>query len=380
MFPELKKLFMLDPDITFLNHGSYGACPKPIFDKYIQFQKQLEKEPVRLLAYDLFPLLEKSRKTLSDFIYCDKDDLIFSPNPSTALNTVIKSLNLNEKDEILTTNHEYGALDRTWHFVCKKTGAKYINQTIKLPFNSKEDFINNFKKGINKNTKIIFLSHITSSTALIFPVEEICKIAKENNILCIIDGAHAPAHIKLNIKKLNPDIYVGACHKWMCSPKGVSFLYVKKELQKNIDPLVVSWGYESEYPSHSQFLDYHQWQGTKDMSAYLTIPDTIKFLKQNNWSSVSKKCRDTNLWARNEINHLLNKKELCDEKFLGQMSTIAIDQDATIDYHIYFYKKYKIQLPFIKWNNQSFIRISLQAYNSIEDINKLMDALKKEMV
>ena len=379
MFPEIKKLFMLDPDITFLNHGSFGACPKPIFDKYIQFQKQLEKEPVRLLAYDVFPLLEKSRDALSKFISCNKDDLIFSPNPSTALNTVIKSLNLKENDEILTTNHEYGALDRTWNFICKKTGAKYIQKTIKLPLNSKEEFINDFKKGINEKTKIIFLSHITSSTALIFPVEEICKLAKENNILCIIDGAHVPAHIKLNIKKLNPDIYVGACHKWMCSPKGVSFLYVKKELQKSIDPLVVSWGYESDEPSHSQFLDYHQWQGTKDMSAYLTIPDTIKFLKHNNWENVSKKCRETNLWARNEINHLLNKEALCDEKFLGQMSSIRIDQDATIDYHIYFYKKYKIQLPFIKWNDQSFIRISLQAYNSIEDINILIDALKKEI-
>ena len=139
MFPELKKLFMLDPDITFLNHGSFGACPKPIFDKYIQFQKQLEKEPVRLLAYDVFPLLEKSRDALSKFISCNKDDLIFSPNPSTALNTVIKSLNLKENDEILTTNHEYGALDRTWNFICKKTDAKYIQQTIKLPLNSKEE-------------------------------------------------------------------------------------------------------------------------------------------------------------------------------------------------------------------------------------------------
>ena len=231
MNPKLKSLFMLDPNITYLNHGSFGACPKPIFDELVNWQKQLEFEPTKHLAYDIFPLLEKSRKSLSDFIGCEMDDVILFPNPSTALNAVIKSLELNSDDEILTTNHEYGALDKTWSFICKKTGAKYIQQNIKLPLTSNTYFIERFKKGITDKTKVIFLSHITSSTALIFPVKEICKIAKEKNILCIIDGAHAPAHINLNIEDINPDVYVGACHKWMCSPKGVSFLYVKKELQ-----------------------------------------------------------------------------------------------------------------------------------------------------
>ena len=158
---------------------------------------------------------------------------------------------------------------------------------------------------------MIFLSHITSSTGLIFPADEICKIAKKKKILCIIDGAHVPGHINLNIKDIDPDIYVGACHKWMCSPKGVSFLYVKKSLQNMIDPLVVSWGYEAESPGHSQFLDYHQWQGTKDMSAYLTIPKTIEFLNTNNWKKISAECRKINLWAREEINNLLGEKSLC---------------------------------------------------------------------
>ena len=308
MFPELKKLFMLNPEITFLNHGSYGACPKPIFDSLIRMKKQLEFEPVKFLGYDIFPLLDKSREALSGFVNCSMDDIVFKPNPSTALNTVIKSLKLSPGDEILSTNHEYGALDRTWHFICKKTGAKYIKQPISLPLQSKQDFIDEFSSGITDRTKIIFLSHITSPTALIFPVKEICKIAKEKKIICIIDGAHAPAHIDVNIKDLDPDVYVGACHKWMCAPKGVSFLYVKKNMQHTIDPLVVSWGYESDDPSHSQFLDYHQWQGTQDISAYLIIPDVIKFLDDNNWINVAAKCREMNIWARDEINQLLNKE------------------------------------------------------------------------
>jgi len=387
MNPKLKSLFMLDPKVTYLNHGSFGACPKPIFEELINWQKKLEHEPVKHLAYDIFPLLEKSRKTLSDFIGCKKDDIIFSPNPSTALNTVIKSLDLKENDEILTTNHEYGALDKTWDFICTKTGAKYIQQDIKLPLISNEDFIKQFTKGITNKTKIIFFSHITSSTALIFPAKEICAIAKEKDILCIIDGAHAPAHINLNIEEIDPDVYVGACHKWMCSPKGVSFLYVKKEFQNKIDPLVISWGYGAKGTSllpgnndktYKQFINYHEWQGTRDMSAYLTIPTTIKFLNNYKWKEVSSECHKINLWARKKINQLLNKKPLCSDKFLGQMSSIYLDFKNPIETQVNFYKKHKIQIPFIDWNDKSLIRISIQAYNNKNDVLKLLDALKKD--
>ena len=380
MNAQLKSLFMLDPKITYLNHGSFGACPRPIFEELINWQKQLEYEPVKHLAYDIYDHLEESRDALSKYVNCNKDDIIFTPNPSTALNTVIKSLDLKKDDEILTTNHEYGALDKTWNFICKKTGAKYIKTKISLPLLSNKKFIKKIESKISKKTKIIFISHVTSSTALIFPVKQISELAKKHNIFCIIDGAHAPAFLDLDIDKIDCDVYVGACHKWMCSPKGVSFLYVKKEYQNIIDPLVVSWGYESEFPGKSKFLDYHQWQGTRDMSAYLTIPTTIDFLKKYNWNKITSECREINLWARDEINQMLNKKSLCKTKFLGQMSSIYIKKEATIDYHIYFYKKYKIQIPFILWNNISFIRISIQAYNTKEDIYKLLDALKKEML
>jgi len=380
MNKKIKSLFMLDSKITYLNHGSFGACPKPIFNELINWQKKLEREPVKHLVFDIYNYLEKSRDALSKYVDCNKNDVIFSPNPSTALNTVIKSLKLKKDDEILTTNHEYGALDKTWKFICNKTGAKYIQAKILLPLISNDNFIDCLEKKITTKTKIIFVSHITSSTALIFPAKKISALAKKYNIFCIIDGAHAPAYLNLSIRDINCDVYVGACHKWMCSPKGVSFLYVKKKYQDMIDPLIVSWGYESEYPSESKFLDYHQWQGTKDMSAYLTIPYTIKFLKDNNWDNIRKECREINLWARDEINNLLNKEGLCDKKFLGQMSSIYINKVATIDYQLYFYKKYKIQIPFILWNNKSLIRISIQAYNSKEDVYKLLDALKEELV
>ena len=375
MFSKLKKSFMLDPEVIHLNHGSFGATPKPIFDSLISWQKKLEYNPTKHLGLDIFTQLDISRDYLAQYINCHKDDVVFFPNPSTALNTVIRSLPLKKDDEILTTNHEYGALDKTWNFICKKTGAKYIRQSISIPLLSKNDFIESFKSGITEKTKVIFFSHITSSTGLIFPAKEICKIAKEKNILCIIDGAHVPGHIDLDIKKLDPDIYTGACHKWMCSPKGTAFLYVKKELQEIMEPLVVSWGYESDTPSHSQFLDYMQWQGTNDISSYLTIPDTIKFLDENNWQQVSKECKKINRWARKEINQLLKKKPISSDDFIGQMSSIPMDSNDIIQDQIEFYVKYKIQIPFIKWNDKEFFRISIQVYNSKEDVFKLLEAL-----
>ena len=372
----MKSLFMLDPEVTYLNHGSFGACPKPIFNSLIKWQKRLEKEPVKHLAHDIQYFLEKSRISLSDYINCHKDDVVFFPNPSTALNTVLRSIDLADGDEILTTNHEYGAMDKAWRFLCKKTGATYINLEIQTPLLSKEDFIKQFIKGISKKTKIIFLSHITSPTALIFPVKEICAIARERGIITIIDGAHAPAQIDLDISDINPDFYSGACHKWMCSPKGVAFLYVKKELQSIIEPLVISWGYESERPSHSQFLDYLQWQGTNDISAYLSVVDTIDFLTKYNWRERAIKCRDLNLWARNKILNEFNIPSMCSNGFLGQMSSFEFPFNDAYNDQINFYAKHKIQIPFFNWNNKTLLRISIQVYNDKEDIYKLINSLK----
>ena len=372
-----KSLFLLDKETIHLNHGSFGACPNPIFDALISWQKKLEFNPAKFLAFDIFVHLEKSRESLSEYINCDKNDIVFFPNPSTALNTVIKSLDLKKDDEILTTNHEYGALDKTWNFICKNTGAKYIKQNIKLPLKSKNEFINTFIKGINKNTKVIFMSHITSPTGLIFPAEELCRIARENNIFCIIDGAHVPAHIDLDIKKLNPDIYTGACHKWMCAPKGTSFLYAKKNIQDDINPLVVSWGYDAEVPGVSKYLDYHQWQGTNDPSPYLTVPDVIAFLKKYNWKDVSLNCRKINIEARKLVNKTLNKTPISDDDFIGQMSAIEVKCTDSIQLIKKLYEDFKIVVPIVKWENKMLLRFSIQAYNSMEDIEKLIFAMKK---
>ena len=374
----MKSLFLLDSEITFLNHGSFGACPKPIFENYQYWQLELEKEPVQFIQKNSAQYLKTSKDALANYIGCSSDDFFYTTNPTVAVNTVLRSLNLEEGDEVLTTNHEYGAMDRTWSYFSKKKGIKYIRQNISLPILSKEQILNEFWSGYTSKTKIIFISHISSVTALVFPVKEICEKARELGLITIIDGAHVPGQLDLNIQELNPDFYTGALHKWMLAPKGVSFLYVKKTFQNSIDPLVVSWGYESESPSDSQFLDYHQHQGTRDISAFLTIPKAIEFLRVNNWEERAASCRKLIRDNYNKFCELLNSKPICPvtSEFLVQMCSIPIRTTKPLELKETLFHKYKIEIPVMKLEDKFFLRIAINGYNSQQDLEILQEALE----
>ena len=373
----LHSQFLLNPNITYLNFGSFGACPKPIFEDYQKWQLEIETEPVQFMTVNGPGYLKASREALAKYIHCEADDVVYVTNPSYGINIIAKSLQLQEGDEVLGTNLEYGALDRTWNYYCEKAGAKYVRQEISLPIVSKEQFIDDFFKGLTEKTKVIFISHITSATALIFPVKEICDMAKAKGLFTIVDGAHVPGHIPLNIGELKPDVYTGACHKWMCAPKGCSFLYVKKEWQHLFDPLLISWGYESAKPSDSQFLDYHQLQGTRDYSAFLTVPKTIQFLNENHWPEVAAVCRQLAHSNYTRFCNLLNTQPLCPitDEFLGQMCSIPISTSQPEKLQGLLFEKYKIEVPLMRQGNLLLIRYSIQAFNSQEDLDKLYNAL-----
>lgn len=373
----MKSQFLLDNTITFLNHGSFGACPKPIFEEFQRLQLELEQEPVNFMQKKLPIYLKEAKKPLAKFIGCSEKDFFFTPNPTFAINTIMRSLNLQSGDEILTTNHEYGAMDRTWNFYCKKSGVKYVRQEISLPISSKEQLLEEFWKGYNSKTKVVFLNQISSSTALIFPVKEICDKAKELGLITIVDGAHVPGHIDLNLSELNPDFYTGTLHKWMLAPKGSSFLFVKKEFQDNINPLVISWGYESLAPSDSQFLDYHEYQGTQDVSQYLCTPKVIEFLYQNNWKEKSKACRKIVLDNYKRFCDLVGTQSICpiSEEFLGQMASIPIRTEQPMELKELLYSKYRIQIPIMLLNDAVYMRYSINAYNSQEDLEVLYQAV-----
>ena len=377
----MKSQFFLNNEITFLNHGSFGACPKPVFEEYQRFQLELETEPVDFIQKKSANYLKIAKERFAKYIGCEAADFFFTSNPTFAVNTIMRSINLQAGDEILTTNHEYGAMDRTWNFYCKKSGAKYIRQEISLPIISKEQIIEEFWKGYNTNTKIVFLNQISSSTALIFPVKEICDKAKELGLITIIDGAHVPGHIDLNIAELNPDYYTGTLHKWMLSPKGSSFLYVKKAWQNAIDPLVVSWGYESLFPGESQFLDYHEIQGTRDISAFLCTPKVIDFLEENNWAAKSKACKKIVFDNYQRFCDLLHTQPICPitEEFLGQMASIPVQTTKPAELKELLYNKYKIQIPVMPLNDKIYLRYSINAYNSQNDLNVLYAALQDIM-
>lgn len=375
----MKSQFQLDPNITFLNHGSFGSCPKPIFEEFQRFQSELESDPVEFIQRKQPKYLKTARESLANFVGCQAQDLFFTANPTFAINIIMRSLKLVEGDEILSTNHEYGAMDRTWNFYCKKSGAKYIRQNISLPIVSKEQIIEEFWKGYNSNTKVVFLNQMSSATALIFPIKEICDKAQQLGLITIVDGAHVPGHIDLNLTELNPDYYTGTLHKWMLAPKGSSFLYVKREFQNDLEPLVVSWGYESVAPGESQFLDYHELQGTRDVSAFLCTPKVVEFLEENNWKAISESCKQIVLANYQRFCDLLNTKPLSPltTEFLGQMASVPINVTNAAELKELLYSKYKIQIPIMPLNGNFYIRYSINAYNSQEDLDKLYNALEE---
>ncbi len=376
---SIQSQFLLDPHITYLNFGSFGACLKALYEDYQKWQMVLEKEPVQFITVTGPEYLKKSRIALAAYIHCDPDDVVFTTNPSYAVNIVAKSFPLKAGDEILSTNLEYGALDRTWNYYCKKAGAKYVRQPISLPLVSKEKFIEDFFKGLSANTKAIFISHITSATGLIFPVKEICAIAKSKGLITIVDGAHVPGHIPLNLSELEADVYTGACHKWMCTPKGCSFLYVKKEHQQLFDPLVISWGYESAQPSDSQFLDYHQLQGTRDISAFLTIPKTIEILAEYNWPALAAENRKLAHKNYQRFCDLLGTNPLCpiSEEFLAQLCSIPVKTKEPEKLKQWLFDKYQIEVPVMRQEELIFIRYSIQVFNTQADLDKLYAALSE---
>ena len=376
-----KDLFQLDPEVIFLNHGSYGATPKPVFEVYQDWQRRLERQPVKFLGREVRGYLEEARVALGSYLNVAGEDLIYVPNATFGVNVVARSLNLSEGDEVLTCDQEYGACNNTWTYLSKLKGFSYKKQAIPLPINSSEAIIEAFWQGVTAQTKVIYLSHITSPTALILPIQDICKKAKEEGIITVIDGAHAPGQLELDLSTINADFYTGNCHKWLCSPKGAGFLYVRKDMQDLIEPLVLSWGYtaESQHSRGSSFLDYYDWLGTSDPSAYLSVPAAIEFQKEHNWAEVRAGChvllKDA-LEALQKITGLATMYPL-DSDLYVQLAVAALpDRINTETFKNQLYDDYRIEIPLTQYNEKPFLRISVQAYNNEDDLDALAQAIK----
>ena len=378
---SLKDKFLINPDIHFLNFGSFGACPKPVFDNYQYWQRLLEFESVQFITVDGYQYLSDSRAALAAYLEVeDKDDLIYITNPTLGVNIIAKNLELLPGDEILSTNLEYGACDRTWDLYCEKNKAVYRRQKIRLPITDKQSLIDNFFEGVNDRTKAIFMSHITAATALIMPVKEIVAMAKQKGLITIVDGAHVPGHIPLSIKDIDADFYTGACHKWMMAAKGCSFLYAHKRVQHLLkEPLIVSWGYKAIKPSGSKFIDYNQMIGTRDFSAFLTIPTCIQFMQEYNWIQVAKDCSDMAIANAARFYNLFGTTPISPltKEWIGQMLSIPVPTNRPEELQRLLYTDYQIEVPFMRHGNAVYMRYSINGFNEQADLDALYNVLVK---
>lgn len=378
MADSLRSDFMLEPGFIYLNHGSYGACPRPVYAAYQAWQARLESHP-QLFMRNLADYLAESRARLGEYLGAPADDIVYFQNPTTALNAAIRSMRLKPGDEVLTTDHEYGAIDRTWRFVCQKTGATIVRQAIALPVKTRDAVVNAVWSGVTERTRVISISHYTSPTALILPVEEICRRAREAGIVTIVDGAHAPGQMPLNLSTLGADFYAGSCHKWLCAPKGTGFLYARREMHALLDPLVVSYGWESERPGPSLLVDYQQYQGTRDNAGYLAVPAAIDYQRQHNWDTVVRRCFSLARVTRRRIHELTGLEPLSPDSphWYSQMTAVRLPVEDAAAFGQRLYDEFHIEAPVLRWNNQTLLRLSFQAYVSEDDAGALLAALQR---
>jgi len=377
--PCLRELFLLRDDIVFLNHGSYGACPRAIIEAYQAWQLELERQPVEFLGRRSEDLMGEARAALGAFVGAEANDLVYVANATTGLNIVARSLPLEPGDEVLSTDHEYGALDRTWRFICQKRGAHYIRMPVELPIVSAEQVVEAIWAGVTPRTRVLFISHITSPTAIIFPVAELIRRAREGGIITVIDGAHAPGQIPLDLDALGADFYAGNCHKWMMAPKGSGFLHARREVQSLLEPLVISWGWESERPSlSSRFVDHHEWQGTRDIAPFLAVPAAIHFMEEHHWSEIRRACHELVRYARQAITEITGLPPITPDapEWFAQMATIPLPPCDPESLQRRLYDEFGVEIPLVNWNERQFVRISVQGYNTRADVDALRDALR----
>jgi len=380
--------WLLDRDITFLNHGSFGACPIPVLEAQTSFREQLEREPLRFLMREFEPLLDNARNELAAFIGTSSDELAFVPNATTGVNAVLRSLSFAPGDQLLTTNQEYNACRNTLDFVASRTGATVIVAEVPFPIESPEQVIEAVIKCVSPQTKLVLLDHIVSQTGLIFPIKQLVSELAQRGIDVLVDGAHAPGMIPLNLDEIGAAYYTGNCHKWLCAPKGAGFLYVRRDKQDGIGPTTISHGANSPRSDKSRFQLEFDWMGTVDPSAYLCVPVAIDFMSsllEGGWPELMAKNHALALAGRQILLDKLDLPQPCPDEMVGSMAVVQL-RDAEFDavgksgiapLQEALWEIFKIEVPVIPWPdaNQQLVRISAQFYNTLPQYEYLAKAL-----
>jgi isopenicillin-N epimerase len=369
----LRREFLLDPAVAFLNHGSFGACPRPVFERYQAYQRELELEPVDFLARRLPDLLAAARAHLAGYLDADAADLAFVTNATTGVNLAARSLALGPGDEVLATDLEYGACDMAWEWIARRTGASYVRAPIPLPLDSPATLVEALFAKATERTRVVYVSHVTSATALVLPLDEIVARARALGLVTIVDGAHAPAHVPVDLTALGADFYSGNAHKWLCAPKGAGFLHVRPELQESVDAAIVSWG----YADGNTFSERIETQGTRDPAAWLAVPDAIAFQAERDWDAVRDRCRALTREARAELCALLGTEPLAPDEMLGQMASVRLPRPAP-GLSDRLFARHRVEIP-VGGPGDDLLRISVAAYTSRDEVDRLLAALPREL-
>ncbi|MBW4487809.1 MAG: aminotransferase class V-fold PLP-dependent enzyme [Trichocoleus desertorum ATA4-8-CV12] len=370
----------LEPEVTFLNHGAFGACPKSVLEVQQQFRQRLERQPLRFLAQDLEDLLDAARGVLAKFVGADPLDLAFVPNATTGVNTVLRSLQFTPDDELLTTSHEYNACRNALDFVAARSGARIVVAEISLPVQSPDQVIEAIIAKISPKTRLALLDHVTSQTGLVMPIQRLVRELNQRGIDTLIDGAHAPGSVPLNVSVIGATYYTGNCHKWLCAPKGAAFLYVQRDHQAQIRPLTISHGANSPRSDRSRFRLEFDWPGTYDPSTYLSIPAAIQFmgsLLPGGWPELMAQNRAKALAAREILCEALNVSPPCPDDMIAALAVVPLPNGSYQALQTALLNQYGIEVPIVPWpgGQKRLVRVAAQIYNTVPQYEYLAQAL-----
>jgi len=373
--------YLLREDITFLNHGSFGACPKELLQEQRRWIEQLEQQPV-LYFRELMHQMQKARTVLADYVGTKASNLVYVTNSTFGVNVAAHAIAqlLQPGDEILSNDHEYGACNRAWNAHAVSKGAIYVQQHIPIPVPNSSDLLELLWSGVTPKTRVLFLSHITSPTGVQLPVAELCKRAREKDIITIVDGSHSPGHIPLDLSTLGCDIYTANCHKWMCTPKGSAFLWARDQWLERMKPLVVSWGSDIPTTKDGYFVDEQEFLGTRDHSPFLTVPYAIEWMRRNSWESVQNRCRELTQQGVKMLCSIggVRSISVAGQDPLLQLGTVMLPDNTDTDaMKTWLYDERCIEVVVHRWLDAPILRFSVHAHTSESDIRALVGAVQE---
>ena len=379
----------LDPDVTFLNHGSFGSCPRPVQQAQSQLRERMERQPVQFFARDLEEMLDAARAELATFVGAAPEDLAWVPNATTGLNAVLRSYPFQPGDELLTTDHEYNACTNALRFAAERSGARVIVAELPFPTEGDEQIQEILLNKVSAKTRLALIDHITSPTGLVLPIERIVRSLKERGVETLVDGAHAVGMLDLDLEAVGAAYYTGNCHKWLCAPKGAAFLHVRRDLQSQVRPISISHGANSTRTDRSRFQIEFDWTGTDDPTALLCVPEAIRAIEQHHpggWPALREHNRLLAIEGRRILCDALGIAPPCPESMLGSLAAFPISDGTGEPAKSALYADplqdvlladWSVEVPIIPWPERPhrICRISAQAYNRAEDYLRLGEAL-----